>query len=366
MMGLQTTFYRFWGGFAHFPLYILLSKGDIFQRLFVLSFIMVCIGFQLAFASTLSGFFTIPESDEFWLLMFILVSVMFAAFTFVIILYSKKTLAKLFFSGIRRELLLYILGALFTYASMFLIISITFGIFRITLLLFAFWSFFILCFAIISTNERIKQRFDAEMARGIISSGREHYMKMSELQQALQIIRHDCKYHLITASQMLLSNDRDTAVNYLSDVEKQFSKSELPRFCPNTVINALLAGYAERFANLSISFKAEITLPNPLTIPDYDMCVVLGNLLENAMKIWKKQKNGCIIDLSLGFQGGQLSIVTENTFNECISQDEQQLILEQKYDLGIQSIRAVTAQYNGEFETELTDKAFTAYVLMSL
>ena len=367
LLDLQTTFYRFWGGFAHFPLYILLTKGDVFQRLFVSTFVMVCIGFKLALASAISSIFTIPESNDFWLLMFILVTAMFVLFALIIFLYAKKVFAKLFFSGIRQEWLLYIIGAVFTYSSIFLLISVTYGASRIILLLFAFWSFFILCFAIINTNEKAKQRFDEEIAREVISSGRKHYQKMSELQQKLQIMHHDYKYHLITASQMLLSGDRDNAANYLSNLEQQFSQNELPRFCTNTVINALLAGYTERYAKLDIQIKAEITLPDPLTIPDYDMCIVLGNLLENAMKICALQNGGRFVELSLGFQGGQLSIVAENIFDGNISTSDQQLIIEKnEEDLGIKSIHAVTTRYNGEFHTKWNEKTFTAYVLMSL
>jgi len=366
LTGTQTTFYRFWGGFAHIPLYILLSKGDIYQRLFVLTFIMVCVGFQLALASAVSGLFMIPESNEFWLLMLILVALMNLFFFSTIFLYSKRVFARLFFSGNRRELLLYIIGAVFTYSTMFLILSVTFGIFRITLLLFAFWSFFILCFAIIKTNKNAKQRLDAEMAQDIISSGREHYQKINELQQELRIMRHEYKYHLITANQMLLSGDRESAALYLSDLKQQFTKNELPRFCTNTVINALLSGFAERCFKLDIQFKAEVTLPEPLTIPDYDICIVLGNLLENAIRNCEKQKSERVIELSSGFQGGQLSIVTEYSLDGSISDnDRQQMILNNDDDLGIKSIRAVTARYNGEFYTECNDETITVYVLMS-
>ena len=364
--GLQTTFYRFWGGFAHIPLYILLSKGDIFQRLVVLTFTMVCIGFQLAMASAVSAIFLVPESDGFWLLMVILFAVMYTIYTLFIFKYSRNVFGKLLSNGNRREWVLYIIGAVFTYTSISIIIAVTSGGFRIILLSFAFWSFFILCFAIINTNEKAKQRFDTEMAHEIISSGREHYQKMSELQQTLQIQRHDYKYHLITVNQMLLSGDRDNAADYLSNLEKQFSKSELPRFCTNTVINALLVGYAERCKKLNIRLQISITLPDPLTVPDYDICIILGNLLENAMNVCTKLNNGRIIDLSLGFQGRQLCIVADNPFGHNLAYgDRQQVVEESNDELIINSIRAVTIRYSGEFETTWNEKSFTAYVLLT-
>jgi len=367
MAGLETTFYRFWGGFAHFPLYLLMSKGDTLQRLFISTFVMVCIGFQLALASAISSVFTIPESNDFWLMMFILITVMYAIYTLLVFLYAKKEFAKLFFIGIRLELLLYIIGALFTYISMSLIISVTFGGIRIILLGFAFWSFFILCFAIINTSEKAKQRYDAEIAREIIASGRKHYKKLSELQHTLQIMRHDFKHNLNTANQMLLSGDRDSAASYLADIQQQFSKNELPRFCTNTVINALLASYAERSAKQEIEFKADISLPDPLTIPDYDMCIILGNLLESTFNICTKENAIRAIDISLGHKGGQMSIVAENTFTESISKENRLLLSENSNDdPGIKSIRTISARYGGEFVTEVYENSFTAYVLMNL
>jgi len=364
--GISTVHFRFWSGFIFLPVFLLLSKGDIFQRLVVLTFSMVCIGFQLSLASAISAVFTIPESNEFWLLMFILVTVMFAAYSLIIFLYSKKIFPKLLFNGNRRELLLYIIGAVLTYSTVFFVITITFGISRIGLLLFIFWSFFILCFAIINTNEKAKQRYDAEMAREIISSGRDYYQKINEMQHSLQILRHDYKYHLMTINQMLMSNDNDSIVLYLSKLEQQFSKNELPRFSTNTVINALLVGYAERCMKMDIHLNVKISLPDPLTIPDYVMCIILGNLLENAINISENMIDGAIIDLSLGFQSKQISIVTEISFNNSISKDiRQQIIEKNNNELVIKSIRAVTGRYDGEFEVLWNDKSYIAYVLMS-
>ena len=365
--GIETTFYRFWGGFVHIPLYLLLTRGNIFQRLFVVTFIMVCIGFQLALAAAIAGLFTVPESNDFWLLMLILVTVMYTIFASTIFLYSKKMLDKLVFGINWREWLMYIIGAVFTYTSINILISITSGGFRFTLLLFAFWSFLILCFAIIRTNEKAKQRYEFEMAREIISSGREHYQKMNELQQMLQILRHDYKYHLMIVNQMLLSDERDKAAHYLSDLEQQFSKYDLPRFCTNTVLNALMVGYSERCAKIDIDLNITINLPDPLCIPDYDMCIVLGDLLDNVVNVCNKLKNGNVIDLSAGFHGGQLSVVAEYIFDKTISRDERlQIAGENGDELMIKSIRAVTDRYNGEFETLWSEKSYIAYVLMSI
>jgi len=362
---METTFYRFWGGFAHIPLYLLLTKGDTFQRLVVITFVMVSIGFQLAMASAISGVFMIPESNEFWLLMFILVATMLAIYALTMFLYSKKVFSKLLFNGNWREWLLYSIGAVFTYASMHMIISITFGFYRITLLLFAFWSFFILCFAIINTNEKAKQRFAGEMAHNIISSGREYYLRMNELQQTLQIQRHDYKYHLLMLNQMLISDNKESAASYLSNLEQQFAKNEVPRFCTNTVINALLVSYAERIAKIGIKFNAEVALHDSMTIPDYDMCIILGNLLENAINISEKFNNECTIELSLGSKGEQLSIVAENIFIKSIpSNDRIKILVTNDDELVIKSISTVTTRYNGEFDTIWSDTGYTVYVLL--
>jgi sensor histidine kinase regulating citrate/malate metabolism len=63
------------------------------------------------------------------------------------------------------------------------------------------------------------------------------------------------------------------------------------------VINSLAADYALRCVEMEIKLDVSINIPKDFSVPNYEMCIVLGNLLENAVEAcqnWKKRLTGCL------------------------------------------------------------------------
>lgn len=198
-----------------------------------------------------------------------------------------------------------------------------------------------------------------ERVKVIISSGREHYLKMNEMYSALSIMRHDYKYHLSAARNMLVN--REEAEAYLSDVESRLSENELPVFCENSVINALLASYYERCKKLRVLFDAKIFLPANSPVPDYALCIILGNLLENAVEACSALESGAKISLSVKSMLGRLAIMTSNNYPV-----NKEPTPKKGGGLGLKSIQAVAEKYGGELLIERKNGIYTAYVTLEI
>ena len=367
LTGTQASFYRFWGGFIHFPLYFILSKAESFKKVFVVLFVMVCTGFQLAIASAVAGMLTIVDSNEFWLIVFIIGVVLYTIYMIFVISFARKFFSKLFSSGNRRDWMLYSFGAAFSYIAMVVAISVSDGAMRIALLLFAFWSFCILCFTIINAHEKSKKSAEAEFASGIISSGRDHYQRMNEVQEKLRILRHDYKYHITAIREMADSGDNEGIIGYLSGIHEQLNENEMRDYCSNNVINALLSNYAERCAKSRIKYDVIISLPKTLTIPNYDLCIILGNLLENAVEACEKLTQDKYVELRLKPLGQQLALMVRNSSFGILSQNDGLPISTKKEGgHGLRSVKAVVERYDGELSTDLDGETFTACVTMRL
>lgn len=55
-------------------------------------------------------------------------------------------------------------------------------------------------------------------------------------------------------------------------------------FCDNLALNSLIGYYNELSKNSGVDFNIFISLPEETTIPDMDLCVIVSNLLENAVE----------------------------------------------------------------------------------
>lgn len=359
----------FWGfrGLIHLPLLVFLFRGLLLQKLFAALMVMILTGFQMTLVSSVVETFFEYGSDTYNLLSSVIILVLFAIYFTLVFFFGRTILQKLFIRGQQTEWVLYTSGAALSHSVMMFAYNTFSGAGRIAVICFTVWSFVILCFAIINTHEKTRQAYEAKFARDIISSGRDHYQKMNELRDALRVMRHDYKYHLSAAHQLLRSGNQAEAENYLSGMEQKLSESELPDFCTNAAINALLVSYAERCSKHHIKYDMKITLPHSLTIPDYDMCIILGNLLENAVEACVKQEDKGTLKMMVSTKGIHLAIMVKNSFNGRLEPGDI-LPLSSKKDggLGLKSVQAIAARYDGELITQWDEEIFTAYVLLRL
>lgn len=212
-----------------------------------------------------------------------------------------------------------------------------------------------------------KERYEAEFARRIVSTGREHYQKMDEMYDKLRVLRHDYKYHLNATRKMLGAGDTAGADHYLTVVEEKLSGYELQNFCSNHVINALVADYAERCQKLDIRFDVSLNMPEALGIPDYDLCIILGNLLENAVNACEKLERGRMIKLETQSIRNQLLFMVKNSFDgEIRHSDGIPLSEKTNGGFGLRSVKEVIAGHNGDITFEWDGNSFTAFVAVRL
>jgi sensor histidine kinase YesM len=283
--------------------------------------------------------------------------------------FGRRIFQRLFAGGDSLEWALYSLGSIFSFVVIIVMRhTLGSGWVYILLLFLTMWSLIMLCYAIINTHEKTKQKIDAEFAISLVSSGREHYQKMNDMYDKLRILRHDYKYHINAARAMLKSGDAGGADDYLTDVGDKLSKNEMHKYCSNAILNALIESYAERCAVMDIRFDVSLALPEELNIPDYDMCVVIGNLLENAVEACAGLAEGRTIELSAKLTPMQLLIMVKNSFSGNVKTGENGAILSDKTNggLGTISVKEIIARHEGDFLTEWNNETFLAYVAIKL
>ena len=345
-----------------------LLRGSVFQITFAFYFQYILIISLWYLAEAVLGVFISPDDANFSLTLFVAMIALYTAFVALAVAYGRKLFKKLLEYGGRAEWSLYASGAL--YSFVFLTISRDFPgskLQYILLILFVIWSFAVFCLAIINIHEKTKKSAEAEFASGIISSGRDHYQKMDGLQEKLRILRHDYKYHITAIGELAASGDNEGIARYLSGIQEHLSESEMREYCTNNVINALLSSYAERCAKSDTRYGVEVSLPQNLTIPNYDLCIILGNLLENAMEACGKLTEGKYIEIRLKPLGEQLALIVSNSFDGKLGNGAGRLESAKKDGgYGLKSVEAVAVRYDGELTLEWNADTFTAGLTVKL
>jgi sensor histidine kinase YesM len=287
--------------------------------------------------------------------------------------FARRFFGILFEHGRSVEWAFYSLGVLFSFAIITTMQIAPDSASKVILLLFfILWSVAVLCFAIINTHEKTKHRYEAEFAKEIISSGSNHYQKMNEIYDELRILRHDYKYHIKTMTKLANIGNTDELNQYLLVLQAHEPENELRPYCVNPVINALLFHYAERCAKLNILFDISIAMPEKFSIPNYEMCIIFGNLLENAVEACEKLKENTRIELIVRTQNKMFTIMVKNTFDGLFAvaktpSEGSKIPVSAKTGggFGLRSVRAVSDRYGGHLLTEWDAEMFTVYVMLN-
>jgi len=356
----------------YLPLMILVFKELLFQKTFAFFMLMTIITFLRLSAVILASYFIPYGENTYYLSLLIITFVLYSFYIIFVSKYLKKVLKKVFVHGHTKEWILYSLSAAASWIIMYFVHSLfAFNLLlSLAIMLFVMWSFIILCFAIINVHEKTKQKYAADFSRDIIATGRDHYQKINEKFDALRVMRHDYKFHLKTALDMLEKGNLEKSKTYLSGLHEQIENKELPNFCGNVVINSLVSDYAGKCKELNIDFNVSILIPEGFNVPNYEMCIVLGNLLENAVEACQKLEpltgNSRQIKLVLKPKGEQLMLMVRNTFDGEVVLDGEKFISTKKDDnsgIGLESVMAVAARYGEMFNINYDNEFFSVFVL---
>ncbi len=190
--------------------------------------------------------------------------------------------------------------------------------------------------------------------------------------EALRRFRHDYKNHVIALNAMLEHGDLNGARAYMDELTRDASRT-LQRFSTgNSVVNSLLnVKYAAALRqNTELRFDGMIP---EWGIAPKDMCVCVGNLLDNALEACASLPEGAprYVKTTASVTGNILLLTTENPIGETASLPGGALPKTTKIDpkrhgIGLKNVKDISKKYNGSLTLSSADRRFTAELLLEL
>ena len=121
-------------------------------------------------------------------------------------------------------------------------------------------------------------------------------------------------------------------------------------------------------AKQEISFKAAIELPAEIPTDEIDLCLVLSNLLENAVEASiRTEKSRRKINLEVRLHHTHLILIqVENAFSGQI-QEKNEVFQSSKRDgngIGIESVRRISEKNGGSSSFQYKNGIFTAKIIL--
>jgi signal transduction histidine kinase len=186
-----------------------------------------------------------------------------------------------------------------------------------------------------------------------------------------EILRHDQEQHFVYLLSALEEGRYKEGISYLKTIlSTSINAGQFPS--GNFAIDSLLNYKEPQFKDAQIELKSNFCVPEYLEINDVNLCVVLGNLLDNALEATKSlSSDKRWIELSVRYvpEGGNLCIIIRNPYQGSLKTGglggfrSTKSVLRRR-GLGLYSVRQALKKYDGILQTKLENDSFTAIVLM--
>jgi hypothetical protein len=243
-----------------------------------------------------------------------------------------------------------------------------FFIFFVSFLYFLLFTYFNAVFERSKTESRLK---DAETQ---LSLQRKYYAEVENGVRSQRELLHDVRHHLVTINYLAKNGDTEEILVYIRELIDSYDTRSIKRYCENAVVNAIIGGYAEIAAEKGIPATVELDLPQTIGINEYDLCILFGNTIENAIEACLRipptspsYENRSIVVKSR-VETDRLIVRVENTFEDAPKPGRHKGFSSSKGPrdgVGLESVRAMVDQNGGCMSCERSGNLYVFSAIVS-
>lgn len=214
-----------------------------------------------------------------------------------------------------------------------------------------------------------------------VESLQEHMGEMERIYSGIRGMKHDMKNTFSVIQRLLAGDgkeDKEELNVYLSGLNRSLEKLEIRFQTGNTVVDALLnMKYHEAVREIpDLNMDADnLLFSREFQIQSYDIGVILGNSLDNAIQACRKLKEkepkaDAFIRLYSMEKGNLLILNVENSFDgRLIRKQQEEFPLTEKEDkkthgLGLFNIKSTAEKYQGTMDFKVEGRVFLLSVML--
>ena len=199
----------------------------------------------------------------------------------------------------------------------------------------------------------------------------QHIKEKENVMQEFRRRRHDLKHQMSGLLRLLEQKQYGLLESSLKELaELQGLEGFTIANTDNSIVNTLVNYKYETAKSQGIDFRVHLDIPDRLPFADGDLCVVLGNALDNAIEAnLRGTVRNPYVNLKMSYDGDVLIIIIENAFDGKIKEGKKGERLTRKPDcdnhgIGISSMKSVVKKYYGFYDVKINDNIYKLNLLL--
>lgn len=225
--------------------------------------------------------------------------------------------------------------------------------------LITFYVMFLTAYHVQSTRRAETEMQNSMLEAGLKQSQTEmDALRRSEVQTA--VYQHDMRHHLNMIDGLLAAGRTQQAEEYIKKVQADIETVTPRRFCENELVNLHCSSFAGKAEHMGVRLTVEAALPQVLSIPDTELCSVLSNGLENALRAVTPLPEGKRwVSLYCGVRLGKLLLEIRNPCAErVVMRGGLPVSQREGHGYGCRSIQTIAQRRGGLCAFRMEEDAF--------
>ena len=222
---------------------------------------------------------------------------------------------------------------------------------------------------LISSRDVFKER--EELTERIFEEQERHYEDLKQKEYKTRKFRHDIKNHMNLLAQLCKDDDIDKIAHYLDEININIRQFDNKIHTHNEIADAILNRYYDECADAGIELKVKGHFAENCPISTFDMCVILSNLLDNALQAEKEITAVDKKEISVTIRytdNADTIILFENDIDKDIEIRNGKIKTTKKnryhHGFGIENVRECVERYNGNISIEVEGRKFKVWINM--
>ena len=223
-----------------------------------------------------------------------------------------------------------------------------------------FYFIFILLYYTETQKQAIIQR-ERDMLNTQFRQAQIEFASLRQIQQNAASYRHDMRHHFALLQGLASRGHMEEIKGYLQTAQCDIDAITPTRYCENETVNLILSSFTTKAKQSGILLTIDAKLPDSLPFSDTELCSLLSNAIENAIKATEhiNDRNKRIIRLRIFSKNTKLCIDIRNSYQlEPIFHQGMPVSKEQGHGFGTKSMAHIVEKHGGVFKFSVKDGWF--------
>lgn len=216
--------------------------------------------------------------------------------------------------------------------------------------------------------EKAISGYRIQVAEQQVGLERERYITLAEHIEQTARLHHDWRHHMLAFRAFIDQGDLSGLSDYLCQIDETYRVNDEQPICSRLAVDAMLRHYLAQAVQQGIEVEHRINIPETFERSDLDLCIIFGNLTENALEACVRQKEGRrFISVTVdSISDNVLALRIKNSFDGTVTKQGGDYLSTKRKGLGVglASVKSIATERGGKFRVSAVDSVFTVEILL--